>query len=33
MAQMLGGTGEKTVESAEEILADIQRVKAAAARR
>jgi len=33
MAQMLGGMGEKTVESAEEILANIQRVKAAAARR
>jgi len=33
LAQMLGGMGEKTVESAEEILANIQRVKAAAARR
>ncbi len=33
MAQMLGGMGEKTVESAEEILANVGRVKAAAARR
>ncbi len=33
MAQMLGGMGEKTVESAEEILANVQRVKATAARR
>jgi DNA repair protein RecN (Recombination protein N) len=33
MAQMLGGMGEKTVETAEEILANVQRVKAAAPRR
>jgi DNA repair protein RecN (Recombination protein N) len=33
MAQMLGGMGEKTVESAEEILANVQRVKAATPRR
>ena len=33
MAQMLGGAGEKTVESAEEILANVERVKAAAVRR
>jgi DNA repair protein RecN (Recombination protein N) len=33
MAQMLGGMGEKTVESAEEILSNIQRIKAAAERR
>ena len=33
MAQMLGGAGERTVESAEEILANVERVKAAAARR
>jgi DNA repair protein RecN (Recombination protein N) len=33
MAQMLGGMGEKTVESAEEILANVQRVKATAPRR
>jgi len=32
MAQMLGGMGEKTVESAEEILANVQRVKTAAPR-
>jgi DNA repair protein RecN (Recombination protein N) len=33
MAQMLGSTGEKTLESAEEILANVERVKAAAQRR
>ena len=33
MAQMLGGTGEKTLESAEEILAAVRQVKAGAPRR